>query len=195
MARLPPNHPSKRRNRNRGGQNDIGADSSLLNESNSSSFFPSNSSRGRTESVPTLNVSGTVTPPASVELERDRTPIRTPNLLGGCSGTISTPTGSRNATTAPRVLRPRENVVRSRCLAPLNLAATPNSSSSSEGHDLAIFARVQEFFTRQEQFNALIKTKLEWTARERESAYHSNSEQAATKRVVGKLLVPLNRYH
>ncbi|KAK2546864.1 hypothetical protein P5673_033404, partial [Acropora cervicornis] len=141
MARLPPNHPSKRRNRNRGGQNDIGADSSLSNESNSSSFFPSNSSRGRTESVPTLNVSGTVTPPASVELERDRTPIRTPNLLGGCSGTISTPTGSRNATTAPRVLRPRENVVRSRCLAPLNLAATPNSSSSSEGHDLAIFAR------------------------------------------------------
>ena len=127
MARLPPNHPSKRRNRNRGGQNDIGADSSLSNESNSSSFFSSNSSRGRTESVPTLNVSGTVTPPASVELERDRTPIRTPNLPGGCSGTISTPTGSRNATTAPRIPRPRENAVRCRCLALLNLAATPTA--------------------------------------------------------------------
>ena len=158
MARLPPNHPSKRRSRNRGGQNDIGDDSNLSNDS--SPLFPSNSSRGRTESVPTLNVSGTVTPPASVELERDRTPIRTPNLPGGCSGTISTPTGSRNATTAPRIPRPRENAVRSRCLAPLNLAATPNSSSSSEGHDLAIFARVQEFFTRQEQFNALLEQKL-----------------------------------
>ena len=54
---------------------------------------------------------------------------------------------------------PRENAVRSRCLASLNLAATPNSSSSSEGHDLAIFARVQDFFTRQEQFNALLEQK------------------------------------
>ena len=80
MARFPPSHPRKRRNRIRGGQNDSVADSSLLNESNSSSFFPSNLSRGRTESVPTLNVSATLTPPASVKLERDRTP----NLPEGC---------------------------------------------------------------------------------------------------------------
>ena len=105
MARLLQNHPSKRRNLIRGGRKDIAADSISSNEINSSSFYPSNSSRERTEYIPALNISGTSTLPDTAELETDRTSIRSPNLPGGCCYTVTTtPTGSRNAAPAPLIM-------------------------------------------------------------------------------------------
>ena len=107
MARLLQNHPSKRRNLTRGGRKDINADSISSNEINSSSFYPSNSSRERTEYIPALNISGTSTLLDTAELETDRTSIRSSNLPGGCCSTvtiISTPTGSRNAAPAPLIM-------------------------------------------------------------------------------------------
>ena len=107
MARLLQNHPSKRRNLTRGGRKDIAADSISSDEINSSSFYPSNSSRERTEYIPALNISGTSTLLDTAQLETDRTSIRSPNLPGGCCSTvtiISTPTGSRNAAPAPLIM-------------------------------------------------------------------------------------------
>ena len=74
---------------------------------NSSSFYPSNSLRERTEYIPALNISGTSTLLDTAELETDRTSIRSSNLPGGCCSTvtiISTPTGSRNAAPAPLIM-------------------------------------------------------------------------------------------
>ena len=86
----------------------MNADSISSNEIiNSSSFYPSNSSRERTEYIPALNISGTSTLLDTAELETDRTSIRSSNLPGGCCSTviiISTPTGSRNAAPAPLIM-------------------------------------------------------------------------------------------
>ena len=80
MARLLQNHPSKRRNLTRGGRKDIAADSISSNEINSSSFYPSNSSRERTEYIPALNISGTSTLPDTAELETGQDINQKPKL-------------------------------------------------------------------------------------------------------------------
>ena len=111
MARLLQNHPSKGRNLTRRGRKDIAADSISSNEINSSSFYPSNSSRERTEYIPALNISGTSTLLDTAELETDRTSIRSSNLPGGCCSTVTIISTYERMLYAVRCLKSNEDMI------------------------------------------------------------------------------------